>query len=113
MECWKGRLQNWEQSQNDRGLKRRAALNRVSGRKTYDRDLGDVLKLQTEIATSVAGGLRVTLLGDVAAKVELGGRATRLPSIRICAGPRRLARYATPWRRAPDAIPSVPRRWFQ
>jgi len=41
--------------------------------KTYDRDLGDVLKLQTEIATAVASALRVTLLGDVAAKVELGG----------------------------------------
>jgi len=41
--------------------------------KTYDRDLGDVLKLQTEIATSVASALKVTLLGDVAAKVELGG----------------------------------------
>jgi len=46
--------------------------------KTYDRDLGDVLKLQTEIATSVAGALKVTLLGDVAAKVELGG--TRNPA---------------------------------
>jgi tetratricopeptide (TPR) repeat protein len=32
-----------------------------------------VLKLQTEIATSVASALKVTLLGDVAAKVELGG----------------------------------------
>jgi TolB-like protein/tetratricopeptide (TPR) repeat protein len=40
---------------------------------TYDRDLGDVLKLQTEIATSVASALKVTLLGDVAAKTELGG----------------------------------------
>ena len=39
----------------------------------YDRDLGDVLKLQTEIATAVASALKVTLLGDVAAKVELGG----------------------------------------
>src|SRR6202042_2887689 len=38
--------------------------------KTYDRDLGDVLKLKTEIATAVAGALKVTLLGDVAAKVE-------------------------------------------
>jgi TolB-like protein/Flp pilus assembly protein TadD len=46
--------------------------------KAYDRDLGDVLKLQTEIATSVAGALKVTLLGDVAAKVELGG--TRNPA---------------------------------
>jgi TolB-like protein len=41
--------------------------------KTYDRDLGDVLKLQTEIATAVASALKVTLLGDEAAKIELGG----------------------------------------
>jgi TolB-like protein len=40
---------------------------------TYDRDLGDVLKLQTEIATSVAEALKVTLLGTVAASTELGG----------------------------------------
>jgi eukaryotic-like serine/threonine-protein kinase len=46
--------------------------------KTYDRDLGDVLALQTEIATAVAGALRATLLGDVAAKIELGG--TRNPA---------------------------------
>jgi TolB-like protein/tetratricopeptide (TPR) repeat protein len=45
---------------------------------TYDRDLGDVLKLQTEIATAVAGALKVTLLGDEAAKVEVGG--TRTPA---------------------------------
>jgi len=32
-----------------------------------------VLKLQTEIATSVARALKVTLLADVAARVELGG----------------------------------------
>jgi TolB-like protein len=52
-------------------------INAVTGfhlwSKTYDRDLGDVLKLQTEIATSVASALKVSLLGDVAAKVELGG----------------------------------------
>jgi len=57
-------------------------INAVTGfhlwSKTYDRDLGDVLKLQTEIATAVAGALKVTLLGDVAAKIELGG--TRNPS---------------------------------
>ena len=41
--------------------------------KTYDRDLGDVLKLQTEIATAVANALKVTLLGDISAKIELGG----------------------------------------
>jgi TolB-like protein/tetratricopeptide (TPR) repeat protein len=46
--------------------------------KTYDRDLRDVLELQTEIATSVAGALKVALLGDVAAKIEVGG--TRNPA---------------------------------
>ena len=45
---------------------------------TFDRDPGDVLELQTEIATAVASALKVTLLGDVAAKVELGG--TRNPA---------------------------------
>src|SRR5262249_50603984 len=45
---------------------------------TYDRDLGDVLKLQTEIATAVAGALKVTLLGNEAAKIEAGG--TRNPA---------------------------------
>jgi TolB-like protein len=44
---------------------------------TYDRDLGDVLKLQTDIANAVANALRVTLLGSVAAKIEVGG--TRNP----------------------------------
>jgi TolB-like protein len=46
--------------------------------KTYDRDLGDVLKLQTDIATAVAQALKVTLLGDVSAKIEVGG--TRNPA---------------------------------
>src|SRR5581483_136793 len=41
--------------------------------RSYDRNLGDVLSLQTEIATAVAEALRVTLLGDVARKIELGG----------------------------------------
>ena len=57
-------------------------INAVTGfhlwSKTYDRDLGDVLKLQTEIATAVATALKVTLLGDVSAKIELGG--TRNPA---------------------------------
>ena len=57
-------------------------INAVTGfhlwSKTYDRDLGDVLKLQTEIATAVASALKVTLLGDVSAKIELGG--TRNPA---------------------------------
>jgi TolB-like protein len=45
--------------------------------KTFDRDLGDVLKLQSEIATAVASALRVTLLGDEAARIERSG--TRNP----------------------------------
>jgi TolB-like protein/Flp pilus assembly protein TadD len=57
-------------------------INAVTGfhlwSKTYDRDLGDVLKLQTEIATAVANALKVTLLGDLSAKIELGG--TRNPA---------------------------------
>jgi TolB-like protein/Tfp pilus assembly protein PilF len=44
---------------------------------TYDRALGDVLKLQTEIATSVANALRVTLMIDAPAHIELG--STRNP----------------------------------
>jgi TolB-like protein len=56
-------------------------INAVTGfhlwSKTYDRDLDDVLKLQTEIATAVATTLKVTLLGDLGAKIELGG--TRNP----------------------------------
>ena len=52
-------------------------INAVTGfhlwSKSYDRDLGDVLKLQTEIATAVAEALKVTLLGDIAQKIELGG----------------------------------------
>jgi len=54
-------------------------INAVTGfhlwSKTYDRDTGDVLKLETEIAASVASALQVTLLGDVETKVELGGTA--------------------------------------
>jgi TolB-like protein/Flp pilus assembly protein TadD len=40
---------------------------------TYDRDIGDVLKLQTDIATAVANALKVTLLGNEAQKIEVGG----------------------------------------
>jgi TolB-like protein len=45
---------------------------------TYDRNLGDVLKLQAEIANAVASALKVTLLGDVTTKIEMGG--TRNPA---------------------------------
>jgi len=45
---------------------------------TYDRELHDVLKMQTEIATAVANALKITLLGDVASKIEIGG--TRNPA---------------------------------
>jgi serine/threonine-protein kinase len=45
---------------------------------TYDRDLNDVLAMQADIANAVAGALKVTLLGDIAAKIEVGG--TRNPA---------------------------------
>jgi len=45
---------------------------------TYDRNVSDVLQLQTEIANAVANALKVTLLGDFGAKIELGG--TRNPA---------------------------------
>jgi TolB-like protein/tetratricopeptide (TPR) repeat protein len=45
---------------------------------TYDRDLSDVLRLQTEIADAVTSALRITLLGSAAEKVQLGG--TRNPA---------------------------------
>jgi TolB-like protein len=57
-------------------------INAVTGfhlwSQTYDRSLGDVLALQTEIADAVTSALKVTLLGGTAAKVELG--ATRNPA---------------------------------
>jgi TolB-like protein/DNA-binding winged helix-turn-helix (wHTH) protein/Tfp pilus assembly protein PilF len=45
---------------------------------TYDRELGDVLKLETEIASAVASALKVTLLRDVATEMKVGG--TRNPA---------------------------------
>jgi TolB-like protein/Flp pilus assembly protein TadD len=52
-------------------------INAVTGfhlwSETYDRDLGDVLKLQTDIANAVAAALKVTLLENATAKTELGG----------------------------------------
>jgi TolB-like protein/DNA-binding winged helix-turn-helix (wHTH) protein len=39
----------------------------------YDRDLENILTLQTEIATAVTKALQATLLPDAAAAVELGG----------------------------------------
>jgi len=57
-------------------------INAVTGyhlwSKSYDRNLADVLRLQTEIATAVAAALKVTMLGDIAEKIELGG--TRNPA---------------------------------
>jgi TolB-like protein/Tfp pilus assembly protein PilF len=52
-------------------------INAVSGfhiwSQTYDRNLTDILKLQADVATSVAQQLEVKLVGDEAAKIELGG----------------------------------------
>lgn len=57
-------------------------INAVSGfhlwSETYDRNLGDVLTLQTDIANAVANALKVSILGGMAAKIELGG--TRNPA---------------------------------
>jgi eukaryotic-like serine/threonine-protein kinase len=40
---------------------------------TYDREIGDVLKLETEIAKAVADALKVNLLGSESTRVEVGG----------------------------------------
>ena len=40
---------------------------------TYDRDLKNVLALQTEIATAVTKALKATLLTDAATTIEIGG----------------------------------------
>jgi TolB-like protein/Flp pilus assembly protein TadD len=40
---------------------------------TYDQNLSDILKVQTEVATAVAQQLQVRLVGDAAAKLEIGG----------------------------------------
>jgi len=57
-------------------------INAVTGfhvwSQTYDRDLGDVLKLQTEIATSVARALKVSLLKNLSENIA--GGATRSPA---------------------------------
>jgi serine/threonine-protein kinase len=57
-------------------------INAVTGfhtwSQTYDRNLTDMLKLQTEIADAVVKALKVNLLGDITAKVEVGG--TRNPA---------------------------------
>jgi TolB-like protein/DNA-binding winged helix-turn-helix (wHTH) protein len=45
---------------------------------TYDRDLSEILGLQADIADAVAAALKVNLLGNTAARVELGG--TRNPA---------------------------------
>ena len=41
--------------------------------RTYDRDLSNVLQLQTEIGNAVANALKVTLIEDLASKIALGG----------------------------------------
>jgi TolB-like protein/Tfp pilus assembly protein PilF len=56
-------------------------INAVTGfqmwSQTYDRNLDDVLTVQTNIANATVAALKVTLLEDAAAKIELGG--TRNP----------------------------------
>jgi TolB-like protein/tetratricopeptide (TPR) repeat protein len=52
-------------------------INAVSGfhiwSQTYDRNFTDILKIQTDVATSVAQVLEGKLVGDAPAKIELGG----------------------------------------
>ena len=56
-------------------------INTVNGyhlwSQNYDRDLRDILTLQTDIATAVAQEMQVKLLGDEAARIEVG--STRNP----------------------------------
>jgi len=42
---------------------------------TYDRMLGDLLQLQTDIAAAVVSALKVTLLADVAQTIAVGATA--------------------------------------
>ena len=57
-------------------------INAVTGfhlwSQTYDRDLSDILALQTEIASAVTTALQATLLGNVSALIELGGTQNAL-----------------------------------
>ena len=52
---------------------------------TYDRDLGDVLKLQTDIATAVAGALKLPCSVMWQRRLKQAVRATRLHSMPTCA----------------------------
>ena len=56
-------------------------VNSISGfhiwSQNYDRDLRDILQLQTEIALAVAGALKVSLLGDVPRGWKSAGRVIR------------------------------------
>ena len=52
---------------------------------TYDRNLGEVLTLETEIAASVANALKVTLLEEIGKKSSSAGRQFLRRSMRICA----------------------------
>jgi TolB-like protein len=71
--------------------------------RTFDRDLGDVLELQSEIATAVASAMRVTLLGDEASRIEQGGTRNPAAFDAYLRG-LRLARIATSRNEAKEAI---------
>jgi TolB-like protein/tetratricopeptide (TPR) repeat protein len=81
-------------------------INAVTGfhvwSQTYDRDLGDVLKLQTEIATAVANALKVSLLRDVSENIEGGGTHNSAAFDAFLRG-RKIGR-TTPAHAAQDAI---------
>jgi len=80
---------------------------------TYDRDLGDVLKLETEIAGAVASALKVSRSERRRRRSSWAGRVTPRPSMRTCgAGRLTLQRTGTridklrspPTRRRSDLI---------
>jgi TolB-like protein/Flp pilus assembly protein TadD len=57
-------------------------INAVTGfhlwSQTYDRELRDILQLQTEIATAVTTALQATLLGNSSTVIQLGGTSNAL-----------------------------------
>jgi TolB-like protein len=64
-------------------------INAVNGfhmwSQNHDRDLKNILALQSEIATAVAEQLRVKLLGNEAAKIDVGGAQNAMLTMPICA----------------------------
>jgi TolB-like protein len=52
---------------------------------TYDRELSDVLELQTDIANAVTNALKIALLGNIAQRIEVAVLTTQPHSTLTCA----------------------------